>query len=59
MNPFRNQPPKGISPYWIREDDIAAQAEHLRLLRKAGLIQSLVPPAKHAPNPLARTWHDL
>lgn len=59
MSAFTHPASKGLAPYWIREDDIAAQAEHLRLLRKAGLIQSLNPPAQQGPNPMARSWHDL
>jgi len=57
-NPFTHPVPKGFAPYWLREDDTAAQAEHIERLRALGLIHSLRPPAKHAPNPLARTWHD-
>lgn len=59
MNPFTDPAPKGQPPYWLRGSDDLAAARHLKLLTKLAAIHALNPPAKHLPNPGARSWHDL
>jgi len=46
------------TPYWLKEQS-SHEATHVRLLKKMEAMQKEHGKlAQHAPNPLARTWHD-
>jgi hypothetical protein len=55
-DPFTEWRAPGQSPYWTRDDTAEDDARLERLRAKAAI--HLPTPAKHAPNPLARSWHD-
>lgn len=42
-NPFTEALDAVTPPYWIREDDVAAMAEHLERLRRLGYLHAQSP----------------
>jgi hypothetical protein len=47
------------TPYWLRDVYPQMAEVNLRLIQKMYNLHRGAPPAKMAPNPLARTWHDV
>lgn len=57
-DPFTEWRGKNVTPYWLRDDAAADEARQLRLVDKMRALHAGVAPAKMAPHPMARTWHD-
>ena len=41
MTPFNSPQPKGLAPYWLREQNLAHEMAHLALLRQLEYLHAM------------------